>query len=379
MNYGRHCIDQQDIDAVVEVLQSDFLTQGPMVPRFEKALANYVGVAHAVCANSATSSLHAACAALEVNAQSRVWVSANTFVASANCALLLGAKVDLIDIDPETGNITPQTLQHKLDNTAEEDWPTHLIVVHFAGNSCDMKNIAGLVKASGCRIIEDASHALGAEYDGDKVGACRYSDVAVFSFHPVKMITSGEGGCAVTQQGDVAMRMRRFTSHNVVRESDELLAQGHVIDGDWFYLSQAAAPNYRMSDIHAALGLSQLHKLDGWVTKRRALAAYYDQCFAGSSLMPMKQSRLSSYHLYVVRLPEGAARKQVFRALRQADIGVQVHYIPLYRHPHLPKSVLPGCEKYYQQCLTLPLHVQLHQADLDRVVAQLEHVLKEYS
>lgn len=376
--YGRQLVSEQDIEAVCDVLRSDFLTQGPMVPAFEQALADYTGAGYAVCANSATSALHAACVALNVDECSRVWVSANTFVASANCAAMLGASIDFIDVDPQTGNISAETLQKKLQQSPEQTWPTHIIVVHFAGNPCDMAAISSLLNDSDCRIIEDASHALGAEANNCKVGGGKFSDISVFSFHPVKMITSGEGGCALTSDVELAQRMRCFISHDIERDPQRLQQLGIDVDGDWFFVSQGAAPNYRLSDIHAALGLSQLQQLDNWVTKRRTLASYYDQCFYGSAVSPLQQQNMSSFHLYVVCLPTAVSRRQVFNHLRQNGVGVQVHYVPLYRHPHLQQAPLPGCEHYYQHCLTLPLHVQLEQTDLDNVVTLVDSAIKEY-
>lgn len=362
--YGRQSVSEDDINAVVQVLRSDFLTQGPVVGQFEAALKNYTGAAFSICMNSATSALHAACFALDVGNKSRVWTTANTFVASANCARLLGASVDFIDIDPTTGNLSSDALLYKLENTHQSLHPDVLVVVHFAGQPCPMRELAELAERFHFRIIEDASHALGASYFGEKVGSGRYSDITVFSFHPVKMITSGEGGAALTNDPRLAERLRLFSSHGVVRmpdHSDE--------EGGWYYESVLAAPNYRMSDIHAALGLSQLKMLDEWVARRRALVEQYQQRLAGTPLSFLAESAdvIGSYHILVVRLNDGISRKFIYDLLRDSDIGVQVHYVPMYRHHQFRSEPLPGMEKYYKSCLTIPLYPALEDAELSRV------------
>jgi len=362
--YGRQSVSEDDINAVVQVLRSDFLTQGPVVGRFEAALKNYTGAAFSICMNSATSALHAACFALDVDNQSRVWTTANTFVASANCARLLGASVDFIDIDPTTGNLSSDALLYKLENTHQSLHPDVLVVVHFAGQPCPMRELAELAERFHFRIIEDASHALGASYLGEKVGSGRYSDITVFSFHPVKMITSGEGGAALTNDPQLAERLRLFSSHGVVRmpdHSDE--------EGGWYYESVLAAPNYRMSDIHAALGLSQLKMLDEWVARRRALVEQYQQRLAGYPLSFLAESAdvIGSYHILVVRLNDGISRKVIYDFLRENDIGVQVHYVPMYRHQQFRSEPLPGMEHYYKSCLTIPLYPALEDTELSRV------------
>lgn len=381
--YGRQDIDGNDIEAVVEVLTSDFLTQGPVVPRFEEALAAYCGVEHAVAANSATSALHMACLALGVGPGDRVWTSPVTFVASANCALYCGAEVDFVDIDPQTCNLSVIALEEKLRHArAGNCLPKVVIPVHLAGQSCDMQAIARLAEEFGFAVIEDAAHAIGGRYHQRPVGDCRYSDITVFSFHPVKIITTAEGGVATTMKAELAERMRDLRSHGITRDRGRLLQD----DGPWYYEQQSLGFNYRMTEIQAALGLSQMTRLDSFVERRSELARQYDRLLDGMPLMRQEEHPHSdsSWHLYIVRLAASAAdagrHRQVFDALRHAGIGVNLHYIPVHLQPYyrglgFRQGDFPHAEDYYRRAISLPLYPGLTQSQQDHVVASLGRAL----
>jgi UDP-4-amino-4,6-dideoxy-N-acetyl-beta-L-altrosamine transaminase len=379
--YGRQDIDARDVDAVVAALRSDYLTQGPLVPEFEQKVATYCGVEHAVACNSATSALHLACLALGVGPGDLVWSSPNTFVASANCALYCGAQVDFVDIDPANGLLSVSALTQKLEQAQRQGaLPKVVIPVHFAGLSCDMPAIKKLADHYGFHIIEDAAHAIGSAAFDHKVGACRYSDITVFSFHPVKIITTAEGGMALCRDAELARRMRQLATHGISRDAHATGWSGSI-SGDWVYEQQMLGFNYRLSDLHAALGISQLARLDDFVQRRNALARRYDEAFSGSSLQPMTQrdESVNAYHLYVVRLPEKLNRQQVFDQMRAADIGVHVHYIPVYKQPWYQQlgfamNYCPGAERYYAQTLTLPLFPGLSEQDQGRVIETLKQV-----
>jgi len=380
--YGRQSISEADIDAVVAVLRSDWLTQGPAVPAFEQAVAQVCGSAHAVAVNSATSALHIACLALGVGPGDRVWTSPNTFVASANCARYCGAEVDFVDIDPRTFNLCPERLAEKLERArAAGRLPKVVIPVHFAGQPCDMVTLAALARAYGFRIIEDASHAIGAQYQGEPVGCGRHSDITVLSFHPVKIITSGEGGMALTQDPALARRMQLLRSHGITREADELTLSS---EGPWHYEQQLLGFNYRMTDLQAALGLSQLQRLREFVQRRQALAARYDQALAG---LPLDRQHAlpgarSAHHLYVVQVDEaGRPRAEVLQRLRAQGILCNVHYIPVHTQPDYRRlgfapGDFPAAERYHRRALSLPLYAGLDEADQDRVVQALKEALQ---
>lgn len=384
--YGRQDISEEDIKAVEAVLRSDYLTQGPQVPKFEEAIARYTNAQYAVATNSATSSLHIACLALELGPGDWLWTSSISFVASANCALYCGAQVDFVDIDPKTYNLCPIVLEEKLTIAkAEGRLPKIVVPVHLCGQPCDMAAIHDLSIRYGFKIIEDASHAIGGKYKQEPIGNCRYSDITVFSFHPVKIITTAEGGLATTNNADLALKMNLFRSHGITR--DESLMT-HEADGPWYYQQVALGFNYRMTELQAALGLSQLKRLDSFVQRRHVLAKRYDQLLAKLSLeIPWQHSDgYSGLHLYVIRLKGTQLkqeRKAVFEFLRSKDIGVNVHYIPIHTQPYYQSlgvdySGLKETESYYQEAITLPLFPSLSEADQDYVVEVLAEALTQY-
>lgn len=382
--YGRQAINQDDIDAVVEVLTSSHLTQGPKVAAFEQAIANKVNAAHAVAANSATSALHLACLALGVSEGDWVWTSPNTFIASANCARYCGAQVDFVDIDPHTYNLCATQLATKLAQAKQQNrLPKVVIPVHFAGQSCDMKAIYELSQEYGFHIIEDASHAIGGRYQENYIGDCRYSDICVFSFHPVKIITTGEGGMATTQSAEYAKHMRTHAHQGISREAEDL-SEHH---GDWYYEQHTLGFNYRMTELQAALGLSQLTKLDDFIAKRHADFAYYVQTLKDLpiSLPIQADDNYSALHLFPILLPKEhkKTRKAIFDALRSANIGTQVHYIPVHTQPYYQAlgfnwGDFPVAEDYYQRTLSLPLFYQLTRSEQDQVIAVLTQALAEH-
>jgi len=380
--YGRHDVDEADIEAVREVLTSDRLTQGPAVERFERDLTSLTGAAEAVAVSSATSALHIACLALDLGPGDRLWTVPNTYVASANCALYCGADVDFVDIDPTSLNMSASSLAERLEAARRDNrLPKVVVPVDFAGLACDMRAIHELSQRYGFRIVEDASHAIGGAYDGGPVGDCRYSDITVFSFHAVKVVTTGEGGAAMTNDPALAERMRRLRSHGVTR--DESLMRGQS-DGPWYYQQIDLGFNYRMTDIQAALGSSQLRRLLAMVDRREALADRYDRLLAGISVITPARARdtRSAWHLYVVQLAEGANRdrRSVFEELQQAGVGVNVHYIPVHLQPYYAglgfrPGDFPNAEAYYAKALTLPLFPRMSEADQDHVVTSLTAAL----
>lgn len=354
--YGRQSISQADIDAVVEVLKSDFLTQGPVVPRFEQAVADYCDARFGVAVNSGTAALHIACLALGIGPGDWVWTSPISFVASANCALYCGAQVDFVDIEPDTGNMCALELERKLITAkAEGKLPKVVIPVHFAGLPCDMKEIHRLGQEYGFRIIEDACHALGARYHNEPTGNGHYSDITVFSFHPVKIITTGEGGMAMTNDPALAKTMRMLRSHGITREPEDFINEP---DGPWYYEQQMLGFNYRMTDIQAALGLSQIQNLASWIITRSEIAHRYFETLR-PELIPryFSTERRSAFHLYVHHVaPE--QRKALFQKLREQGIGANVHYMPIYKQPWYqgeePRP-LARAENFYASAITLPL------------------------
>ncbi len=374
--YGRQDIDDADIQAVVAVLKSDYLTQGPVVPAFESSVADFCGATHAVAVNSATSGLHIACLALGVGAGDIVWTSPITFVASSNCALYCGATVDFVDIDPSTYNLSVDRLAEKLVR-AEQDGrlPKVVIPVHLCGQPCDMAGISALATRYGFKVIEDASHAIGGKYQGMPIGNCRYSDITIFSFHPVKIITTAEGGMAVTNNGELAKRLRLLRSHGITRDLHDMT---HEPDGPWYYQQVALGFNYRMTDIQAALGLSQMLRIEHFVSRRHEIAARYNTLLEGLPVLTPWQhpDGYSGLHLYVIRLKLSEIQKthrQVFEGLRHQGIAVNLHYIPVYLQPYYrTMGFAPGCcpeaERYYGEAISLPMFPGLQDAQQDKVV-----------
>ncbi|MGE8297697.1 MAG: UDP-4-amino-4,6-dideoxy-N-acetyl-beta-L-altrosamine transaminase [Pseudomonas sp.] len=381
--YGRQDITQADIDAVVKVLKSDFLTQGPMVPRFEQGVARNVGAAHALAVNSATSALHIACLALGLGPGDRLWTSPVTFVASANCGLYCGAEVDFVDIDPRTYNVCPKALEAKLQQ-AERDGtlPKVVVPVHLCGQPCDMQAIHTLAKRYGFRVIEDASHAIGGKYQGEFIGNCRYSDITVFSFHPVKIITTAEGGMALTNDASLAERMALLRSHGITREPSKMT---HESDGPWYYQQIDLGFNYRMTELQAALGVTQLERLDRYVARRHELARRYDQLLAGLPVTTPWQhpDSYSGLHLYVIRLQLETLRsshRQVFESLREQGIGVNLHYIPVHTQPYYQRmgfqaGDFPEAERYYREAISLPMYQTMTEQQQDEVIAALHKAI----
>lgn len=374
--YGKHNISQEDIDAVVEVLQNGWLTQGPKVQDFEKILSEYVGAEHAVAANSATSCLHVACLALGVGEVDIVWTSPNSFVASSNAALYCGADVDFVDISSKTFNMCTKALEAKLvEAKAQNKLPKVVIPVHIAGQSCNMQRIKELADEYGFKIIEDASHCIGGSYQDKKIGSCEFSDICVFSFHPVKIITTGEGGMATTNDAELKKKMDMFRSHGITRDVEES-------DGPWYYEQQELGYNYRITDLQCALGVSQMKRLDEFITKRHELAKRYDEELSGLPLKtPFQRSdAYSAYHLYIIQLDDAANRREVFEGLREAEIFAQIHYIPIHTQPYyqglgFKKGDFPVAEDYYSRAISLPLFPGLTEAEQTKVIETLKGLL----
>jgi UDP-4-amino-4,6-dideoxy-N-acetyl-beta-L-altrosamine transaminase len=375
--YGRQDISDEDIQVVLDVLLSDYLTQGPAVPAFEKSIADYCGTQYAIAVNSATSALHIACLALGVGKGDIVWTTPTTFVASANCALYCGASVDFVDIDPRTYNISVECLAEKLAQAEQiGKLPKVVIPVHLCGQPCDMAEIYTLAQKYGFKIIEDAAHAIGGKYRNEPIGLCRYSDITIFSFHPVKIITTGEGGMALTNDASVAKQLRLLRSHGITSDAADMSPRPP--DEIWNYQQIGLGFNYRMTDIQAALGLSQMQRLDEFVTKRHAIAQRYDELLADMPIItPWQHSdSYSSFHLYVIRLKLAEMNKthrQVYEVLRAEGILVNLHYIPVYRQPYYEKmgfvaGYCPQAEQYYSEVISIPMYTTLTAMQQDRVI-----------
>lgn len=382
--YGRQSINEDDIRAVVNVLRSEFLTQGPAVPAFEKAVAAFCGAENAVVVANATAALHLACLALDLGPGDELWTSPNTFVASANCARYAGAAVDFVDIDPLTLNMDPKELRRKLELRLRtgKALPKVVVPVHFAGQPCDMAAIGALAKEFRFSIIEDASHAVGAHYGGKPVGACVYSDLTIFSFHPVKIVTSGEGGMILTNHSALARRLERLRSHGITRDPALMTEATH---GSWYYQQLELGFNYRLPDILAALGHSQFLRLPEMIQRRHEIAARYDRELADLPLqLPSKEpDTVSALHLYVVQLEKTTSaerHRRIFECLREAGIGVNLHYIPVHLQPYywnlgFREGDFPKAEAYYRRAISLPIYYGLSEADQSRVIAALRKVL----
>lgn len=382
--YGRQLISQTDIDAVVDVLRSDWLTQGPAVPRFEHALAERVGARYAVAVNSATSALHIACLALDLGPGDILWTVPNTFVASANCGRYCGATVDFVDIDLATLNISVSALSIKLEDARRQGrLPKVVVPVHFAGQPTEQEAIWRLAQEYGFRVLEDASHAVGASLHGEPVGSCRWSDITVFSFHPVKIITTAEGGMALTNDPQLAQRMSLLRSHGITRDTQLMAGESH---GGWYYEQQTLGFNYRMTDMQAALGCVQLANLDAWLARRHELANVYDRALADLPLiLPQRlPNSFSALHLYVIQLDHTKTaidRKTLYTRMQAAGIGVNVHYIPVHTQPDyrglgFALGDFPNSEAYYRRCLSLPMYASLSDADQQYSIESLRAILK---
>jgi UDP-4-amino-4,6-dideoxy-N-acetyl-beta-L-altrosamine transaminase len=385
--YGRQDVRQSDIDAVVEVLRSDFLTQGPVVPKFEEAVASKVRAKFGVAANSATSALHIGCLALDLGPGDMLWTVPNTFVASANCARYCGAKVDFVDIDPESSNISLPKLKTKLVAAKKLGrLPKVIVPVHFSGQPPEQQAIREVASENGIRVMEDASHAIGASRDDEPVGSCRWSDITVFSFHPVKIVTTGEGGMAMTNDAELAERMRMFRSHGITREPARLDNKGGPSGAPaWYYEQQMLGYNYRLTEIQAVLGINQLKRLDEYVARRNVLARRYDEALGDLPLVlpTVQPQNVSSFHLYVVRLASGYHTKShrlVFDELRSRGVGVNLHYMPVHLQPYYRRlgfevGQFPEAEAYAKSAISLPLYPTLTSEQQDSVVKALKEIL----
>lgn len=378
--YGRQNITEDDIKAVSEVLRSDFLTQGPAIQNFEERIADYTGAKYAVAVNSNTSGLHIACMSLGLKEGDTVWTSPITFVASANCARFCGAEVDFIDIDPRNFNISVPALKEKLELAKKENkLPKILIPVHMCGASCDMEELDNLAKEYGFKVIEDAAHAIGASYKNKKVGSCEYSDLAVFSFHPVKIITTGEGGVVTTNDEELYKKLLRLRTHGITRDEELFANDSH---GAWYYEMLELSYNYRMTDIQAALGLSQMKQLDALVTRRNEIAEKYIAAFKDTEVGFQEVSKdcYSSYHLFPILVPKDR-REEIFNQLRAAKIGANVHYIPVYLQPYyqrlgFKKGLCQDSEEYYERAISIPLFPQMTDADVEYVATKVKELVK---
>ena len=383
--YGKQDIKQADIDSVLNALQSDFLTQGPQAPLFEKIVSDYCGTEYGVAVNSATSALHIACLALGLREGDWLWTSPNSFVASANCGLYCDARIDFVDIDQQTYNMSVEELEKKLAQAKQEKkLPKILIPVHFSGQSCDMKKIYSLSKEYGFKVIEDASHAIGGKYLDEPIGGCQYSDITVFSFHPVKIITTAEGGLSTTNNKELSERMQLFRSHGVTRDPELMTKEA---EGSWYYQQVDLGFNYRMTELHAALGVSQTQRLNEFVARRHVLQKRYDSLLSDLPIIRPYQDKhsFSALHLYPIQIDLNKVsknREQIFDELRETGVGVNVHYIPIHTQPYYRQlgfkdGEFPNSESYYKAALSLPLYSGMSFQEQDKVVEFVTKVLEE--
>lgn len=380
--YGKQCIDEQDINAAIEVLKSDFLTQGPAIEKFEQAVAEYCEAKYAVAVTNATSALHIACMAAGLGTGDILWTSPITFTASANCGRYCGADVDFVDIDNDTYNMSVTALKEKLEKA--EVKPKVVVPVHLAGQSCDMEEIHKLAEQYGFTVIEDASHAIGADYKDTKVGCCKYSDMVVFSFHPVKIITTGEGGMVLTNNENLYKKLTLYRSHCITRNPELMTKEA---DGPWYYQQIGLGFNYRMTDVQAALGYSQLTKVDKFVARRRQLAARYNELLKDLPVkLPYQNPETnSSWHLYLVRVDfskVNKTKKQIFAEMKEKGVCLNLHYIPVHTQPYyqnlgFKNGDFPVSEKYYEEVFTLPIYYSLTDEEQDYIVNALKEVLKQ--
>lgn len=376
--YGHQSLDKEDIKAVIKSLRFDFITQGPKIKEFEKALCDYTGARYAVAVSSGTAGLHISCLAAGIKRGDEVITSPITFAASANCAFYCGAKPVFADIDKGTINIDTQEIQKKITPRTKA-----LIPVHFAGYPCDLARIAEIAKKKKLMVIEDAAHALGATYRSSKIGSCKYSDMAVFSFHPVKSITTGEGGAVLTNSRALFEKLLRLRNHGIERTQERFKNKFLSDLGPWYYEMQDLGFNYRITDFQCALGIAQMAKVDKFIRQRKKIAALYDKAFSkidGIILPPEEPLASSARHLYFVRLRNSAKRKKVFEQLRESGIGVQVHYIPVYKHPYYKRlgygnALCPNAEEYYRSAITLPLYPKMTAADIARVITISKRII----
>ena len=375
--YGKQNIIDQDIDAVIKILKSDYLTQGPTTPIFENNLQEYTNAKYAVAVTNATSALHIPCLSLGLGQGDILWTSPISFVASANCAIYCGADVDFVDIDPISYNLCPTALEDKLISANKKGkLPKIVVPVHLSGQSCEMKRIKELSDQYGFKIIEDASHAIGGEYRGKKIGKCEYSDITVFSFHPVKIITTCEGGACLTNQKEIYTNLQRLRSHGITRDSNEMVGKKH---GEWYYEQLHLGFNYRLNDLQAALGINQLSRVDQFVSERNSIANYYNKIFNGHEFVrtpKLINHVYSSYHLYIIRV-DPIKRKNIFDRLRNSGFLVNIHYIPIYKHPyykHIDSSSLTNSEDYYKEAISIPIFPFLKKEMLDKVKEVIDRV-----
>lgn len=380
--YGKQSISEEDIQAVVDVLRSDFLTQGPVVPAFEQAVASYCHARHGVAASNATAALHIACLALGLGPGDWLWTSPITFVASANCGLYCGAQVDFVDIDPHTFNMSPVALEKKLIAAKlQRKLPKVVVPVHMCGQPCDMAAIHALSLKYGFRIIEDASHAIGAKYKGEPVGNCRHSDITVFSFHPVKIITTAEGGMALTNDPALAKKMTLLRSHGISSTAEDMVQR--PVDEIWNYQQIDLGFNYRMTELQAALGLSQLQKLDQFVANRQTIASYYNHALLGVDIQTPRQhpDALSSFHLYPIQVTatSGISQQMLYQTLTDAGVKVNLNYIPVYRQPYYARlgfkpGYCPHAEDYFKSSISIPVYASMIEAQQYRVVDLIQNL-----
>ena len=382
--YGKQEINNEDIESIIKVLKSDYLTQGPIVPKFEESISEYCGSKYSVAVTSATAALHLSCIALDLKKGDYLWTSPISFVASANCARYCGANVDFVDIDPLTYNLDPKLLEEKLIKAEKNNvLPKIVVPVHLCGHSADMQEIYALSKRFKFKIIEDASHAIGGRYKGYPVGSCKYSDITIFSFHPVKIITTGEGGIATTNNIDLAKKIYKLRSHGITRDKNEMINDSH---GEWYYEQQVLGYNYRMTDIQASLGISQLKRISAFIFKREKIAKKYNKEFEG---LPIKVPEQNSYvsssrHLYVIRVDNKNSKynhSELFSQLRKMQIYVNIHYIPIHLQPYYKKlgfsyGDFPNAEEYYQEALSLPIYTTLKDEEQNYIIESIKKLTK---